>query len=60
MTKYHAYLIGEDGHIKHRIDMVCADDDAAKEHAKFLRDADDRDIELWQSSRKIATFVHKR
>jgi hypothetical protein len=55
-----AYLIGRDGHIQHRIDLIAADDDAAKERANVLVDRCDSDIELWQFDRKIATFVHKQ
>lgn len=54
MREYQAYVIGEDGHIQRRIDLACADDDAAKEQAEAL--LDDHSIELWQSDRKIATF----
>jgi hypothetical protein len=55
MQDYRAYLIGSDGHIIHRIDLLdCADDEAAKECAKQL--VDGHDIELWQLGRKIATF----
>ncbi|UPJ77515.1 hypothetical protein IVB16_21565 [Bradyrhizobium sp. 183] len=54
MREYQAYVIGEDGHIQRRIDVACADDDAAKEQAEAL--VDDHSIELWQSDRKIATF----
>ena len=54
MLEYQAYVIGEDGHIKQRLDLVCADEGAAKERVKLL--VDDRVIELWQSDHKIATF----
>lgn len=54
MREYQAYVIGEDGHIQRRIDLACADDNAAKEQAEAL--VDDHSIELWQSDRKIATF----
>jgi hypothetical protein len=60
MSVYCAYLIGRDGHIQHRIDLIAADDDAAKERANVLVDRCDSDIELWQFDRKIATFVHKQ
>ena len=36
MQEYRAYLIGPDGHIFQRTDLVCADDEAAKESAKRL------------------------
>ena len=54
MPEYQAYMIGEDGHIKQRLDLVCVDEGAAKERAKLL--VDNRVIELWQSDHKIATF----
>jgi hypothetical protein len=30
MLEYRAYLIGRDGHIVHRVDILCVDDEAAK------------------------------
>jgi len=33
MQEYRAYLIGRDGHIIHRVDILCDDDEAAKERA---------------------------
>jgi hypothetical protein len=38
----------------HRVDMLCADDDAAKERAQLL--VDSHTVELWQGTRKVATF----
>ena len=57
MQEFRAYVIGSDGHIKLSIDLICADDDAAKERAKAL--VDGHDIELWQLDRKIAEFKVK-
>jgi hypothetical protein len=54
MGEYQAYVLGEDGHIEQRIDLTCADDDAARERAESLVDC--HAIELWQLDRKIATF----
>jgi hypothetical protein len=54
VNDYRVYVIGPDGHILERIDLVCADDDAAKELAKRL--VDGHDIELWQLGRQIAEF----
>jgi hypothetical protein len=54
VQEYRAYVLGTDGHIQERIDLVCADDDAAKERAKAL--VDGHDVELWQLDRKIADF----
>jgi len=60
MAEYCVYLIGKDGLGQHHIDLICADDDAAKECANLLLDDSDSDIELWQFDRKIVTFVHKQ
>ena len=54
MQEYRAYLIGPDGHIIQRTDMICTDDEAAKERAKQL--VDGHDGELWQLGRRIAIF----
>jgi len=54
MQDYRAYILGPDGHIQNRVDLVCEDDEAAKELTKKL--VDGHDIELWQCDRKIATF----
>ena len=53
--EYRAYVIGLDGHIELRVDLVCFDDEAAKEKARRL--VDDRDVELRQGERRIATFI---
>jgi hypothetical protein len=58
MQEYRACLIGPDGHVTHRIDLICADENAAKERAKQL--AHGHNVELWQLDRKIATFPHKQ
>jgi hypothetical protein len=57
MQEYRAYVIGPDGHIQERIDLLCADDDAAKEQARLL--VNGHDVELWQLGRQIATFTRK-
>jgi hypothetical protein len=58
MQDYSAYLIGADGHIIRRIELICTDDEAAKAEAKKL--ADGHDIELWQGARMIGTFTRKQ
>ena len=57
MNEYRAYVMGLDGHILSRIDLVCENDEAAKERAEQL--VDGHDVELWQRDRKIATFTGK-
>jgi hypothetical protein len=54
MIEYRAYLMGPDGHVQSRVDLVCEHDEAARERAKQL--VDGHDVELWQLDRKIATF----
>jgi len=53
-NEYRAYIIGPDGHIQQRIELLCADDDSAKEQAKQF--VDGHDVELWQLDRRIAEF----
>jgi hypothetical protein len=38
----------------HRVDMLCADDDAAKERAQLL--VGTHTVELWQGARLVATL----
>jgi len=54
MQEYRAYLIGPDGHFVKRIELVCDDDEVAKEQAKAL--VDGYDVELWQEGRRITEF----
>ena len=58
MPDYQAYLIGEDGHIKQRIDLVCADDDAARERAESL--VDGHAVELWCGERLMTRLERKQ
>jgi hypothetical protein len=57
MKEYRAYIMGPDGHVQNRVDLNCADDDAAQEQTKKL--VDGYDIELWELGRYIATFKHE-
>jgi hypothetical protein len=57
MAEYRAYIIGTDGQFLRAVEILCPDDDAAKEYAKQL--VDGHDIELWQGERQIAKFQHK-
>jgi hypothetical protein len=57
MQEYRAYVIGPDGHIQRRFDLLCADDEAAKERAQLL--VNGRDLELWQFDRMVAKFTYK-
>ena len=54
MNSYYAYIIGSDGHITNRIEILCEDDDEARCCAQQL--VDGHAIELWQEARMIARF----
>jgi hypothetical protein len=54
MAEYRAYIVGEDGHFVRAVQLVCPDDETAKEYAKQL--VDGHDVELWQLERLIAKF----
>ena len=56
MPEYRAYLIGPDGHIVKRVELVCTDE-VAREQAKTL--AEWHDVEFWQEARRIAEFRSK-
>ena len=56
MQEYRAYIIGSDGHVRHRVDLHCIDEAEAFTLARQL--VDGFDIELWQLDRKIETFRH--
>jgi hypothetical protein len=54
MAEYRAYIIGTDGRFVRAVELLCPDDDVAKEYAKQL--VDGHDVELWQGDRKIEAF----
>jgi hypothetical protein len=58
MQEYCAYVVGPDGHILNRIDLLCANDDEAKECAARLIDGEH--MELWQRDRRIAKFRRRQ
>ena len=49
--EYRAYLIDRDGHIVHRVDMLCDDDEAATVRAQLLVDI--HTVELWHGARLV-------
>ena len=54
MEDYRAYLIGPDGLIVSRIDLLCEDENTAVEQARQI--AHDCAVELRKGDRKIAEF----
>ena len=57
MSGYRAFILGPDGHIIRRVDLICDDEATAKEQAKRL--VDGHDVELWQLDRHVATLKYK-
>jgi hypothetical protein len=53
MSDYRVYIIGPDGHVIDRVDLLC-DNEAEARLAKQL--VAGRDVELWQLDRMIETF----
>jgi hypothetical protein len=49
--------VSEDGQFVRGIDLVCPDDESAKEYARNL--VDGHDVELWKGDRPIAKFRHR-
>jgi hypothetical protein len=56
MAEYRAYIVGVDGHFIRAVELVCPDDDSAKDYAKQF--VDGHDVELWQGDRRVAKFKH--
>jgi len=56
-TEYQVNTVDADGSSNKAIAVDCPDDAAAIEYAKQYIDG--KDIELWQSNRKVAAFEHK-
>jgi hypothetical protein len=54
MPAYYIYTLGDDGHVRGRMDVMCDDDEQAKRRAEQLLDG--HVVELWQKGRKIAEF----
>lgn len=57
MPEYRACLVNEDGSVARSVQLVCPDDDTAKEYARQL--ADGHAIELWQGEKQIGRFVRR-
>lgn len=54
MEEYKAYLLGPDGRIFGRIDLLCANEDTAIERARQL--ARECPVELWKGNQKIGEY----
>lgn len=56
MEGYRAYILGADGRVQNRIDLLCDDEAEAVRLAKQL--VDGHDVELWQLGRLVGSFRH--
>lgn len=54
MEDYKVYLLGPDGRVATRVDLVCENEETARERAQLL--AQNCAVELWQDARKIAEY----
>jgi hypothetical protein len=57
MGEYRAYVIGADGHIQLRVDLVVPDETTARNRAKHL--VDGHAVELWEGATRIERFEPK-
>jgi hypothetical protein len=57
LADYRADIVDVDGRVVRAIDLVCPNDEIAKEHARSL--VDGHDVELWRGARHIEKFKHK-
>ena len=55
MADYRADIVDADGRVVRTVELVCPDDDIAKEHAKSLG----HNVELWRDARQIAKINQK-
>lgn len=55
MEGYRAYILGFDGHVRNRVDLICDDEAEAIRLAKQL--VDGHDVELWQLGRLVGMFT---
>jgi hypothetical protein len=57
VAEFRAYIVGEDGHFIRSVELVCPDEEVAKQYAEQL--VDGHDVELWQAGRRISLFKKK-
>lgn len=54
MAEYRAYVLGAEERVLRTVELVCSDDDTAKEYVQQLMDRDL--VELWRDKRPVAKF----
>ncbi|RXG86196.1 hypothetical protein EAS61_34025 [Bradyrhizobium zhanjiangense] len=54
MQEFRAYIVDQSGHVTGRVDLICADEESARQRARQL--VDGHAVELWQGNHKIERF----
>ena len=54
MAEYRAYVLGAEDRVLRAVQLVCSDDDTARESVQQLVDHDF--VELWRDKRPVAKF----
>jgi hypothetical protein len=57
MPEYRACLMSDEGSVVRSVQLLCPDDDTAKEYARQL--VDGHDIELWKGEIRIERFIKR-
>ena len=57
MPDCRTHIIATEGRFVWAIELLCPDDETAREYAKNL--VDGHDVELWQGKRRVARFQHR-
>ncbi|MBR1122962.1 hypothetical protein JQ628_15655 [Bradyrhizobium lablabi] len=57
MPEYRACLMNDDGSVLRSVQLLCPDDDTAKEYARQL--VDGHAIELWRGGIRIGQFMKR-
>ena len=58
MKEYRAYVLDFEGHVISRVDLVCSQEEIAKQRAEQL--VDSNPVELLEGPRRIARFSPKQ
>lgn len=57
MPEYRACLVSDEGGVVRSVQLLCPDDESAREYARQL--VDGHDIELWKGDIRIERFIKR-
>lgn len=57
MPEYRACLMSDEGSVARSLQLLCPDDDTAREYARQL--VDGPDVELWKGDIQIGRFIKR-